>query len=101
MAKGLAAGYLPLGSAIYSAKVSDAIAPVYGGPMTGHTFTGHTACCAAGVAVQNIVERDGLVDRVRRLEPKFRKMIAEATQGIEEVGDIRGRGFFLGIEFVK
>ena len=101
VAKGLAAGYLPLGAAIYSDKVSDTIAKAYGGPMTGHTFTGHTACCAAGVAVQRIVEREGLVDRVRGLEPRFRKMIAEATQGIEAVGDIRGRGFFIAIELVK
>jgi adenosylmethionine-8-amino-7-oxononanoate aminotransferase len=101
VAKGLAAGYLPLGAAVYSAKVADTINPVHGGPMTGHTFTGHTACCAAGVAVQTIVEREALVDRVRRLEAPFVKMIAEATQGIEAVGDIRGRGFFIGIELVK
>lgn len=101
VAKGLAAGYLPLGAAIYSKKVADAIVPVHGGPMTGHTFTGHTACCAAGVAVQRIMEREGLVERVRRLETSFRQMIAAATQGIEAVGDIRGRGFFIALELVK
>ncbi|MBL8893950.1 MAG: aspartate aminotransferase family protein [Rhizobiales bacterium] len=101
IAKGLAAGYLPLGAAIYSDKVSDAIAKAYGGPMTGHTFTGHTACCAAGVAVQKIIQRDKLVERVKANEPKLKKMIADATQGIEAVGDIRGRGYFIGTELVS
>jgi adenosylmethionine-8-amino-7-oxononanoate aminotransferase len=65
VAKGLAAGYLPLGAAIYSRKVAEPINKAHGAPMTGHTFTGHTACCAAGVAVQKVIARDGLVERVR------------------------------------
>jgi len=101
VAKGLAGGYMPLGVAVYHERVAEPILERHGAPLTGHTFTGHTACCAAGVAVQRIVEREGLVDRVRGLEPRFRKMIAEATQGIEAVGDIRGRGFFIAIELVK
>jgi adenosylmethionine-8-amino-7-oxononanoate aminotransferase len=101
VAKGLAAGYLPLGAAVYTSRVSQAINAVYGGPMTGHTFTGHTACCAAGVAVQRIIAREGLVERVRRQEQKLKTMIAEATQSIEEVGDIRGRGYFIGTELVR
>ena len=68
--------------------------------MTGHTFTGHTACCAAGVAVQKIVEREKLVERVHAMEGTLRSMLAEATKDIEAVGDIRGRGFFQAIELV-
>ena len=101
IAKGLAAGYLPLGATVYSQKVSDVITRAHGAPMTGHTFTGHTACCAAGVAVQKIVAREKLVERVAKLEPKLRQMMAEATADIEAVGDIRGRGFFQAIELVK
>ena len=78
---------------------SDTIAKAYGGPMTGHTFTGHTACCAAGVAVQKIIQRDKLVERVKAYEPKLKKMIADATQGIEADGDIRGRGYFIGTDY--
>ena len=100
VAKGLAAGYLPLGAAIYNDKVADAIHGAHGAPMTGHTFTAHTACCAAGVAVQKIVERDGLVERVARMEAPFRAMLAEAMRDIEAVGDIRGRGFFQAVELV-
>jgi adenosylmethionine-8-amino-7-oxononanoate aminotransferase len=100
VAKGLAAGYLPLGAAIYSDKVAEAIHGGHGAPMTGHTFTGHTACCAAGVAVQRIVERERLVERVHAMEGTLRAMLAEATSDIEAVGDIRGRGFFQAIELV-
>ena len=96
VAKGLAAGYLPLGAAIYSDKVADAI----GVPMTGHTFTAHTACCAAGVAVQKIVAREKLVERVAAMAPKLTSMLSEALAGVDAVGDIRGRGFFQAIELV-
>ena len=96
VAKGLAAGYLPLGAAIYSNKVADAI----GTPMTGHTFTGHTACCAAGVAVQKIVTREKLVERVRVGEANLKAMLGDALKGVAAVGDIRGRGYFIAIELV-
>jgi adenosylmethionine-8-amino-7-oxononanoate aminotransferase len=97
VAKGLAAGYLPLGAAIYTDKVSAALDHV---PQTGHTFTGHTACCAAGVAVQRIVAREKLVERVAANESKFKAMIADSLSGIEAVGDIRGRGYFMAAELV-
>ncbi|MEI7598932.1 MAG: aspartate aminotransferase family protein [Aestuariivirga sp.] len=100
IAKGLAAGYLPLGAAIYNDKMADTIHGKHGTPMTGHTFTAHTACCAAGVAVQKIVEREKLVERVREKAPMFRAMLAEATKDIEAVGDIRGRGYFQALELV-
>jgi adenosylmethionine-8-amino-7-oxononanoate aminotransferase len=100
VAKGLAAGYLPLGAAIYSDKVSEAITAAHGAPMTGHTFTGHTACCAAGVAVQKIIAREKLVERVKSHEAKLKAMIADATSGIAAVGDIRGRGYFIATELV-
>ena len=100
MAKGLAAGYLPLGATVYSDKVSDALMAAHGTVMTGHTFTGHTACCAAGVAVQKIVAREKLVERVAANEAKLKGMIAEALSGVEAVGDIRGRGYFIATELV-
>ncbi len=100
VAKGLAAGYLPLGAAIYSNKVAGAIQDAHGGPMTGHTFTGHTACCAAGAAVQRIVAREKLVERVRANEVKLKTMIADALRGVDAVGDIRGRGYFIAAELV-
>jgi adenosylmethionine-8-amino-7-oxononanoate aminotransferase len=96
VAKGLAAGYLPLGAAIYSNKIAEAI----GVAQTGHTFTGHTACCAAGVAVQKIVTREKLVERVNNNAANFKSMLSEALSGIDTVGDIRGRGYFIAAELV-
>jgi adenosylmethionine-8-amino-7-oxononanoate aminotransferase len=100
VAKGLAAGYVPLGAAIYHRRVAETIDAHDGGPMTGHTFTGHTLACAAGVAVQTIVRRDGLLARVQRDGPKLQQWLRTALAGVDAVGDIRGRGFFAGIEFV-
>jgi adenosylmethionine-8-amino-7-oxononanoate aminotransferase len=101
IAKGLAAGYLPLGAAVFSDKINDAISKTHGAVQTGHTFTGHTACCAAGVAVQKIVKREKLVERVAANEVRFKQMIVESLAGVEAVGDIRGRGYFQAIELVK
>jgi hypothetical protein len=99
VAKGLGAGYLPLGAAVYHERIADVI-DAAGGPLTGHTFTGHTAACAAGVAVQTIVRRDRLVERVAAAGPRLLAALAAELGDLEAIGDIRGRGFFVGIEFV-
>ncbi len=96
VAKGLAAGYLPLGAAVYSTQVAAAI----GVPQTGHTFTGHTTCCAAGVAVQRIVTREKLVEKVAANETRLRELLKAELVGVDAVGDIRGRGYFLAVELV-
>ena len=100
VAKGLAAGYMPLGAAICTTKVWQAIRAVDGAFGTGHTFTGHTAACAAGVAVQRIVAREGLLARVTAQGPQLMADWATALAGVEAVGDIRGRGHFIAAELV-
>ena len=100
VAKGLAGGYLPLGAAIFSERLWEPLAARYGGLMTGHTFSGHTAACAAGVAVQGLIERDGLLDKVRRDGVYLMDLLRQALAERPYVGDIRGRGFFIGIELV-
>jgi len=100
VAKGLGGGYLPLGAAIYHERLWQPMQARHGGLMTGHTFTAHTTACAAGVAVQTIVERDKLVERVAKEGPRLMGMLREAVGGLPFVGDIRGRGFFIGIELV-
>jgi adenosylmethionine-8-amino-7-oxononanoate aminotransferase len=99
VAKGLAAGYVPLGATIYHDRIADVLDPV-GGPASGHTFTGHTLACAAGLAVQHVVERDRLVERVHDEGPRLLAMLRARLDDIEAVGDVRGRGFFVGIELV-
>lgn len=100
VAKGLAGGYLPLGAAICTTQVWQAIHAADGAFGTGHTFTGHTAACAAGVAVQNIIAREGLLARVADNEPRLKSWLADALQGVDAVGDIRGRGHFICAELV-
>ncbi len=100
IAKGLAAGYQPLGAALYSDHVHETLMAAHGGAMTGHTFTGHTSACAAGVAVQKIVTRDGLLDRVLARGAILQRELRAALSDVGEVGDVRGRGFFIGLEMV-
>jgi adenosylmethionine-8-amino-7-oxononanoate aminotransferase len=100
VAKGLAGGYLPLGATIYSRAIAEVLEAADGGPLTGHTFSGHTAACAAAVAVQTIIERDGLLERVRTAGVRFQVALREALAPCEAVGDVRGRGFLLGVELV-
>ncbi len=100
IAKGLAGGYQPLGAAICTAQVWQAIRARDGAFGTGHTFTGHTAACAAGVAVQKIVTREGLVEKVAANGPRLKAWLAEALAGIDAIGDIRGRGHFIALELV-
>src|ERR1700720_2341962 len=75
IAKGLAGGYIPLGAALVTARVAAPIHAEHGALMTGHTFTGHTAACAAGLAVQHIVQPDRLIDRVRTVGATFQDTI--------------------------
>ena len=101
MAKGLGGGYVPLGATIFSDRLGEPILAKSGGPNTGHTFTGHTLACAAATAVQEIMIRDHLVERVRIDGQLFQDRLRERLGDLEAVGDIRGRGFFVGIELVK
>ncbi|MGL6209482.1 MAG: aspartate aminotransferase family protein [Paracoccaceae bacterium] len=98
IAKGLAGGYQPLGAAICTTEILDAMGGTF---QTGHTFTGHSAACAAGVAVQRIVERDQLIPRVMANEARLKHWLSDALYGIDAIGDIRGRGHFIAIELVQ
>jgi adenosylmethionine-8-amino-7-oxononanoate aminotransferase len=101
IAKGLAGGYIPLGATLVTAQVAAPIHSEHGAYLTGHTYTGHTAACAAGLAVQHIIERDRLLDRVQTVGAAFLKTLRDTLDGFDEVGDVRGRGFFIGIELVR
>jgi hypothetical protein len=100
VAKGLAAGYVPLGAAICTTAVWEVIRAKDGAFGTGHTFTGHTAACAAGVAVQKIIARDGLLAKVAANGDRLKGWMADALTGVEAIGDIRGRGHFICAELV-
>jgi adenosylmethionine-8-amino-7-oxononanoate aminotransferase len=101
VAKGLAGGYIPLAATIIRKQVAAAIMKEHGSFMTGHTYSGHTAACAAALAVQRIIQHDSLVERVRKNGEVLKARLGEALGGFEAVGDIRGRGYLIGIEFVR
>ena len=100
IAKGLGGGYVPLGATVYHKAIADVLFDIDGGPMTGHTFTGHTLACVAGVAVQKIIQRDGLLARVRSGGVRLLQLLRTELKDVPQVGDIRGRGYFIGVEFV-
>ncbi len=101
IAKGLGGGYLPLGAAVYHERLQERILENFGEILTGHTFAGHTTTCAAGVAVQRIIERDELVERVANKGPEFQLGLRQSLKAHPNVGDVRGRGYFVGVEFVQ
>jgi adenosylmethionine-8-amino-7-oxononanoate aminotransferase len=101
VAKGLAGGYIPLAATIMRRDIGDVILQAHGAFMTGHTFSGHTAACAAGLAVQRIVLRDGLLARIRQQGEILKAALAASLERFEEVGDVRGRGYLIGVEFVQ
>jgi len=100
IAKGLAGGYIPLAATLCTTQVAAPILSEHGTFQTGHTFTGHTTACAAGVAVQRLIARERLIERVRRRGAEWQTALRAALTRFDEVGDVRGRGFFIGIEFV-
>jgi adenosylmethionine-8-amino-7-oxononanoate aminotransferase len=101
IAKGLAGGYIPLGATFVGHAVAAPILSEHQAYMTGHTFSGHTAACAAALAVQRIIERDHLLERVRTAGQQFQGALRDALARFDAVGDVRGRGFFVGIELVR
>src|SRR5262249_16612502 len=97
VAKGLAGGYIPLGETIFSSAIADAINAAHGSVLTGHTYSGHTAACAAGLAVQQIIEHQRLLERVAVRGPQILSALRGSLDRFDEVGDVRGRGYFIGI----
>jgi adenosylmethionine-8-amino-7-oxononanoate aminotransferase len=100
IAKGLGGGYQPIGAVLAQQKIVEAMSKGSGFFQHGHTYLGHPMACAAAFAVQRVIRRDGLVAKVREDGVAFGAMLAEALGSHVHVGDIRGRGFFWGIELV-
>jgi len=99
MAKGLGGGYQPLGALLTRSHVMAALRDGDEAFAHGHTYIGHPTACAAGVAVQDCLD-DGLLDRVSAKGERLRALLNERFGEHPNVGDIRGRGLFIGLEFV-
>ncbi|MDJ0824290.1 MAG: aspartate aminotransferase family protein [Rhodobacter sp.] len=100
IAKGLGAGYQPIGAMLCTAAIYDTIAAGTGFFQHGHTYLGHPVATAAGLAVLREFETHGLVDRAQALGPAVEAKLRARFGQHPHVGDIRGRGLFWGLEFV-
>ena len=99
-AKGMSSGYSPIGAMIASDRLFE---PFDDGVTTfghGYTFGGHPVSAAVALANLDIFEREGLNDHVKTTAPAFRATL-ERLHDLPIVGDVRGEGFFYGIELVK
>ena len=100
-AKGLGAGYQPIGAALVSNRVFEAIRAGSGFFQHGHTYMGHATACAAALAVQRVIEDEDLLANVQRQGAGLRQALESRFGNHHHVGDIRGRGLFLGVELVE
>lgn len=100
IAKGLGAGYQPIGALIVQEKIFQAFRQGSGFFQHGHTYMGHAVACAAALAVLHKISDPALLAEVRRLGDGLRARLEHRLGNHPHVGDIRGRGLFLGLEFV-
>lgn len=101
IAKGLGGGYQPVGAVLASGRIVEAIAAGSGLFQHGHTYICHPTAAAAALAVQQVIQRDNLLAQVTERGHYLKNRLHDALGGIAEVGDIRGRGLFIGVELVK
>jgi len=99
-AKGLGAGYQPIGATLLSERIFQAIAGGSGTFQHGFTYIGHPTACAAALAVQRVIEKEDLLANVRDQGEKLQAALAARFGNNPHVGDLRGRGLFRGIELV-
>jgi adenosylmethionine-8-amino-7-oxononanoate aminotransferase len=100
VAKGIAGSYAPLGGAICNKRVFDAFNEGSGNFVHGYTYSGHPVACAAGLAVQQYIEKHQLIDRVVTMGGYLLEKVSRLSK-IDIVGDIRAKGLLIGIEYVQ
>jgi len=99
-AKGLTSGYSPIGAMLASDRLMEPFLKEQNSFLHGITFAGHPVSAAVALANLDIFERDQLLKHVQNKEGEFRAKL-ETLNDLDIVGDIRGAGFFYGIELVK
>jgi adenosylmethionine-8-amino-7-oxononanoate aminotransferase len=100
IAKGLGGGYQPVGGVLVHARIVDALRSGSGLFQHGHTYIGHPVACAAALAVQQVIQRDRLLDAVKTLGARLADRLHACFDEHPRVGDIRGRGLFMALEIV-
>ncbi len=100
IAKGLGGGYQAIGATIAHGYIHDAVVGEFGSFAHGHTYIGHATACAAGLAVTAVVDEESLLDNVQEMGDLLMEELGRAFAEHPHVGDVRGRGLFIGIELV-
>lgn len=100
IAKGLGGGYQPIGAFLAAGKIVEAVRSGSGMFQHGHTYIGHPMAAAAALAVQQVIQRDGLLAKVRDRGVLLERLLHQRFGDDPYVGDIRGRGLFMGLELV-
>ena len=100
VAKGLGAGYQPIGAVLVHGRIVEALRQGSGFFQHGHTYLGHPVACAAALAVQRAIRDEQLLPQVIRLGERLDTLLRERLGAHPNVGDIRGRGCFRGLELV-
>jgi 4-aminobutyrate aminotransferase/(S)-3-amino-2-methylpropionate transaminase len=96
LAKSLADGY-PLSAVVARAEIMDAPGP----SAIGGTYVGNPVACAAAVAVLEVIEEEGLLQRAEIVGKTIRSRWEHIAEDVPEVGEVRGVGAMIGVEFVK
>lgn len=100
IAKGLGAGYVPIGAILVQERVYRALAEGSGAFKHSQTYTGHPLACATALAVQRVIHRDDLLANVRKQGAHLSRRLQERFGNHPFVGDVRGRGLFQAVELV-
>ena len=99
--KGLSGGYANIAGILIASHIIDVLDAGTGSFNHGHTYQAHPPSCAAALAVQKIVQREKLVSRCKEMGEELHRMLQEALGEEKYIGDIRRRGLFYAIEFVR
>ncbi|KAI1345018.1 pyridoxal phosphate-dependent transferase [Xylariaceae sp. FL0016] len=99
--KCLGGGYQPIAGLMANGRVIQALEDGSGNFAHGHTYQAHPIACAAALEVQKIIQEEKLIQNVSKMGNLLSKRLHELLDGHPNVGNIRGRGLFWGIEFVK
>ena len=100
VAKGLGAGYQPIGALLVKEGIFDTIVAGSGFFQHGHTYMGHPTACAAALEVQRVIDREQLLDNVQARSVDLFAELHDRFDDHPNIGDIRGRGLFVGLEIV-
>ena len=101
IAKGLGAGYQPIGATLVSDRIYRTIVGGSGFFQHGHTYIGHATACAAALEVQRVIAEENLLSNVLARGEQLRGLLRERYAQHPHIGDVRGRGLFVGVELVK